>query len=104
MARTKEFWTYQKRNSAQPWAIVNYVTYNRDRDLPYSFRFDTVLHAEWIPGNHTDSSLFNRTYRDGGEFAAAVASVAAKYGHILGDDDVDQLIGAWSDQIQSCYL
>ena len=104
MARTKEFWVYQKRDVAQPWALVNYVSYDRSRDLPYTFRFDTVLHAEWIPNTHTDTSLYNRTYRNGGEFAAAVAGIAAKYGHILSDADIDQLIYAWSDQINTCYL
>lgn len=104
MARQKEFWIYQRREVAQPWAICNYVGFDRMKELPYSWRFDTVLHAEWIPNTHTDSSLYNRTYRNGGEFAAAVASVAAKYGHILSDADVDQLINAWSDQINSCYL
>lgn len=103
MARVKEFWTYQRKNVQQPWALVNYVTYDYTRDLPYSWRFDTVLYAEWIPNTHSDSSLFNRTYRDGGEFAAAVAAVAAKYGHILDDADIDQLIKAWIDQIQTCY-
>lgn len=103
MARQREFWTYQKRNVSQPWAIANYVTFDRTRELPYSWRFDTVLHAEWIPNTHTDSSLFNRTYRDGGEYAAAIASVAAKYGHIISDSDVEQLINSWMDIINTCY-
>lgn len=103
MARVKEFWTYQRRNVSQPWALVNYVTYNPNRDMPYSWRFDTVFYAEWIPNTHSDSTLYNRTYRDGGEFAAAVASVAAKYGHNLEDSDVEQLINAWMQQISSCY-
>ena len=103
MARVKEFWTYQRLNVAQPWALVNYVTFDRTRELPYSWRFDTVFYAEWIPNHHSDSSLYNRTYRDGGEFAAAVAAVAAKYGHNLEDADIDQLINAWIDVINTCY-
>ena len=104
MARTKEFWVYQKRNVQDPFALVNYVTFDRTRNLPFSFRFDTVMHAEWIPNTHTDSTLFRRCYKDGGEFAAAVAGVAAKYGVILTDEDIDQLIRAWANQIQDCYL
>ena len=104
MARTREFWIYQKLNVAQPWAIANYITFDKTKEMPYSWRFDTVLYAEWIPNTHSDSTLFNRTYRDGGEYAAAVAGVAAKYGHNLPDADIDQLIKAWCDQIGTCYL
>lgn len=103
MARQREFWTYQKRDVSQPWAIANYVTFDSTRELPYSWRFDTVLHAEWIPNTHTDSSLYNRTYRDGGEYAAAIAALAAKYGHIVSDADVEQLINSWVDIIGTCY-
>lgn len=103
MARTKEFWTYQKRDVSQPWAICNCITYDKTRELPYSYRFDTALYADWIPGAHSDSTLYNRTYRDGSEFAAAVASVAAKHGHIMQDSDIDQLINAWIEQVNGCF-
>ena len=103
MARTKEFWTYQREQVKQPWAICNYVTFDKTSDMSYRYRFDSVLFAEWIPGAHCDSSLTNRTYRDGSEFAAALAAVAAKYGHILTDADIDQLINAWIEQINGCF-
>lgn len=102
MARTKEFWIYQQSSAESPWAIVNYITYDKARELPYQYRFDTVIYCERIPNTHSDSTLFNRIYANGDEFAAAVAKVMAKYGIIVSDDDVDQLIGAWMKQIIDC--
>ena len=103
MARVKELWSYQRLNVSQPWAIVNYITYNSGREMPYEWRFDTVIYAEWIPNTHSDSTLYNRTYRDGGEYASAVTATMAKYGYNAPDADVDQFIKIWSDNIANCY-
>lgn len=103
MARVREYWTYQKRNVSQPWAIANYVTYTGLHDMPLAWRFDTVIYADWIPNTHSDSSMHNRTYRDAGEFAAAVAATLGKYGHTLHDMDAEQLMHAYNDQISNSY-
>ena len=95
MARTREFWCYQKRNVSQPWAINAIVTADRSKGMPYTYRFDILVHAEWIPGSHSDSSLWNRTFRTGEEFTYAVLSIMLKYGKTLEEPDETQLYNFW---------
>ena len=103
MSRTREYWIYQNRNVAQPWAISNCITYTGYRDMPYAWRIDTTVYADWIPGAHSDSSMTNRTFRNGEEYAFAVAAILGKYGHALLDADIAQLIHAYNDQTGISY-
>lgn len=102
MARTREFWLYQRRNVQEPWAIQAIVEFDRRKKMPYSYRWNVIIYADWIPYSHQDSSIFNRTFDSGEEFASVVHEVLAKYGHELDDEDVNYLVKSWLDILISC--
>lgn len=91
MERTREYWIYQKRNVSDPWAIQCIVTFTRTKQIPFAYRFDVIVYADWIPGYHSDSSCWNKVFANGDDFCSAILDVLAKYGHGLTFDDETQL-------------
>lgn len=91
MERTKEFYIYQHAQSEQPWCVQCIVTMHRKRQMPIAYRFDLIVHGEFIPGYHTDCSKWNMCFATGEDFAYAVNEVLAKYGHHLTFEDEQQL-------------